>query len=88
MPLPAPAAVGLFWGAVLACAIGEGAIVRSVVVRQPNGERGIREIVWAVLPAIALAALLLFTWHAMRDRSRPQGDHPGAVTVSASGRPV
>jgi predicted Abi (CAAX) family protease len=86
MPLPAPAAVGLFWSAVLACAIGEVAIVRSVLVPRPTRSRGLAEVVWVILPAITLGVLLLFTWRAVRDRSHPGEQRPGAVTVSAPGR--
>ncbi len=86
MPLPAPAAIGLFWGAVVACAVGEVAIVRAGLVPRPSRPQGFADVMWAILPAISLAVLLVFTWHVIRDRSRTGADRPGAVTVSEPGR--
>jgi len=33
--------------------------------------RRLTEIAWTVLPALALAAVLVFTWHAMHPRINP-----------------
>jgi heme/copper-type cytochrome/quinol oxidase subunit 2 len=63
----------LFGIAAVACAVAEGAILRSVLIQpaRPSGEptappspRAI-EILWAVLPAIALGVLLVYSWHAI-----------------------
>jgi len=75
----------IFWIAVACCAIGQLAIVRSVMKspgapRAGDGataavpDRGAQtysssrasEIAWAVIPGFALAALLFYTWRAMR----------------------
>ena len=49
----------VFWAAVVCCAIAQVAIVRSVVVSQ---RRGVAEVAWAVIPALALGAALVLTW--------------------------
>lgn len=66
----------IFWIAVASCTIAQVAILRSILTVAPPGApvpaasatRAHRamEIVWAILPAIALAAVLLFTWRAMQ----------------------
>jgi heme/copper-type cytochrome/quinol oxidase subunit 2 len=72
---------GLFWLSVACCALAQFFILRSVgASRHSSGatpglprHRGVLEIVWAVLPAVGLAVLLLFTWRAVRvtSTSRP-----------------
>ncbi len=63
----------VFWIAVAMCAIAEIAILRAVFTPPanasssapiPHSPRG-AEMVWGVLPAIALAALLAATWRAI-----------------------
>jgi len=67
----------IFWIAVASIAIAQAAIIRSVlrvdrgVADQPL--RRASELAWAIVPGIALVALLLFTWRAM---------HPMASRVS------
>ncbi|HEY4954574.1 MAG TPA: hypothetical protein VII02_06785 [Gemmatimonadaceae bacterium] len=62
-----------FWIAAVSCAIAELAILRTVFTPDksvhsspavPHSPRG-AEMVWAVIPAIALAALLAATWRAI-----------------------
>ena len=52
-------AKALFWAAVALCTVAHLAILRSVTRSMP-GRR--LEITWALIPAIALAALLVMTW--------------------------
>jgi hypothetical protein len=69
-------ALAIFWIAVSACAIAQLGILRSSVARSSTDEnaqaRGIPrsprsvEILWTVLPALALAAILGATWLAIR----------------------
>jgi hypothetical protein len=76
------AAVGeaIFWIAVLSCVVAEIAILRAVIrIRGdvpgratpgaqpalPRVRRGV-EVLWALLPAIALGFVLVMTWRAMR----------------------
>jgi heme/copper-type cytochrome/quinol oxidase subunit 2 len=74
---------GLFWSSVACCAFAQFLILRSVggsrhtpestAARLPH-PRGSTEMLWAIVPALALAVLLVFTWRAMRltrDQSRP-----------------
>ena len=78
----------LFWLAVACCLVAQILIVRSVVAARglpaarpdlPRA-RGSVEVMWAVVPAIALAALLFFTWKAIGGQRR---DGAPAVTAVA-----
>ena len=64
----------VFWIAVVACAVAQVAITRSVLVaRQPELPAGARvaparrpaELAWALLPALAVAGVLVLTWRTM-----------------------
>jgi hypothetical protein len=65
---------GLFWTSVACCALAQFFILRSVGGRRHVPEptvhlprqRGGMELLWAVVPALALGVLLLFTWRAVR----------------------
>lgn len=68
-------ASGLFWASVACCLVAQLLIVRSVLgarhLPSPSADvprsRGAVELFWAVVPAVALAVLLLFTWRAIRE---------------------
>jgi heme/copper-type cytochrome/quinol oxidase subunit 2 len=63
----------IFWIAVAFCAVAQVAIVQSVIVspaRAPehapaSATRRAVEIAWAILPGVALAVVLVFTWRAI-----------------------
>lgn len=64
---------GLFWSSAACCAIAQYLILRSVgggrhlpepSARLPR-QRGVVELVWAVVPAVALVALFVVTWRTM-----------------------
>ena len=68
----------IFWVSVVICAVAQGAILRSVfgasaeaapaAPAAPAGvprPRRVVEIVWAIVPPIALAVLFAFTWRAI-----------------------
>jgi hypothetical protein len=61
-------AKSIFWVAVALCSVAQLAILRSVVLgsRDTAAHRRSRELLWVVLPAIALGAVLFFTWRAMQ----------------------
>lgn len=73
---------GLFWSSVACCAIAQYLILRSVGGRRHQPEpsarlprqRGAVELLWAIVPAVALAALFFVTWRAM---------HPAPAATSA-----
>jgi len=75
---------GLFWLSVACCALAQFFILRSVggthdapaTAASLPRPRGSLEMLWAVLPAIGLAVLLVFTWRAVRATAT------GAVTPS------
>lgn len=61
----------LFWTAAAACAVGEAVIIASSLRfrRGSNRNNTVRETLWAVLPAIALAWLLVSTWSEVKRSS-------------------
>ncbi len=71
-----PLADGIFWIAALACVMAEIAILRSTYFARgaeksslvPAASRG-GEIAWAIIPALALVVLLVFTWQRVQMRS-------------------
>jgi hypothetical protein len=74
MHLSFAAAAGLFWASVACCAFAQCFILRSVggrrhvpepTARLPR-QRGGVELLWAIVPAVALGVLLVFTWRAVR----------------------
>jgi hypothetical protein len=81
-----PLAEMIFWIAVVACAVAEVAILRSTFVAQrankselvPASPRG-GEIAWALLPALALCAVLIATWQRIeaRESHMQMMDHSG-----------
>jgi heme/copper-type cytochrome/quinol oxidase subunit 2 len=95
MHLSFAAAVGLFWTSVACCAFAQFFILRSVGGRrhvpEPTAhlprQRGGMEALWAVVPAVALAVLLAFTWRAIRsapaDVQRAASARGGVSGVSA-----
>ena len=54
----------LFWLAAAACLVAHVAIVRSVV-RSRQSEKWTADMTWAVVPAIGLLAIFLWTWHVL-----------------------
>jgi heme/copper-type cytochrome/quinol oxidase subunit 2 len=71
--MPQLPATILFWIAVACCLVAQVLIVRSVVAARalpavrpelPRA-RGSVEVMWAIVPAVALAVLLFFTWRAI-----------------------
>jgi heme/copper-type cytochrome/quinol oxidase subunit 2 len=74
---------GLFWLSVACCAVAQVFIIRSVRLGRNRTEAPVvasrspygSEITWAVLPALALVVLLVFTWRAVRANERAP-DHP------------
>lgn len=57
----------MFWGAAAACALAEAAILISSfrALRENPLKSAVREALWAVLPAVALAWILAATWGEM-----------------------
>jgi hypothetical protein len=55
-------ALVLFWAATAVCAVAQALIIRSIFGAQ---QRRVSEIAWAIVPAVALAAVLVMTWRKM-----------------------
>jgi heme/copper-type cytochrome/quinol oxidase subunit 2 len=81
-----PLAETIFWIAAVACVIAEAAILRSTFAAQranrselvPASPRS-GELAWAVVPALALCALLVVTWQRIqaRENHMEMMDHSG-----------
>ena len=80
-----PLAEAIFWIGALACAVAEIMILRSsfAATREnksalvPTASRA-SEVVWAILPAIALSILLVATWRNVQTRAaHSQMNHSG-----------
>ena len=76
--MPHLLATALFWLSVACCLVAQVLIVRSVLAARglpavrpelPRA-RGSVEIMWAVVPGIALAVVLFFTWRAIVGETR------------------
>lgn len=81
--MPLPLADAVFWVAVVCCAIAQWFILRGALAAHPAAgaplsatRRGL-EVVWAVVPAVALALVLAATWRAL---------HPAATTPASPTR--
>jgi heme/copper-type cytochrome/quinol oxidase subunit 2 len=83
-------AAGLFWLSVACCALAQVFILRSVSAARRAAppaatlpkQRGAVEMLWAVLPAVGLAVLLVFTWRAIRVRGDAE---PAPVSLEQPG---
>jgi hypothetical protein len=81
-----PLAETIFWIAAVACAIAEAAILRSTFAGQRANRSELvpvspksGELAWAVIPALALCAVLLATWQRIdaRQSHLRMMDHSG-----------
>jgi hypothetical protein len=54
----------LFWLATAACLVAHIGIVRSVFRGRQSG-RWAADATWAVVPAVGLALILVWTWHVL-----------------------
>jgi len=70
-----PLAETIFWIAAAGCVIAEIAILRSIfLVRRVNQPQVIRvaspagELVWAIIPVLALSVVLVATWQRIQMR--------------------
>ncbi|HWJ21516.1 MAG TPA: hypothetical protein VNS52_04100 [Gemmatimonadaceae bacterium] len=94
--MPSTLSDALFWIAAALCAFAQVAILRSALFTRgmpaapgstlPPLRRAV-EVAWAVLPAIALAALLVFTWRAMHPVARGGAPSPALTTVDGQSSP-
>jgi heme/copper-type cytochrome/quinol oxidase subunit 2 len=91
MSMPHPIATILFWIAVACCLVAQVLIVRSVLAARvlpavrpelPRA-RGSVEVLWAIVPAVALAVLLFYTWRAIQSHGTSRATAPSAAAVAA-----
>jgi heme/copper-type cytochrome/quinol oxidase subunit 2 len=82
-----PLADAIFWIAAIACVIAEVAILRSTYrarrIEKSSlvpAARQSGEIVWAIIPALGLSVLLVFTWQKVQKReTQPDNMPPGMM---------
>ena len=90
--MPFSFAAGLFWTSVACCVVAQLLIVRSVLgarhIPAPSADvprsRGSVELFWAVVPAVALGVLLLFTWRAIEERDAARAAAASAMAPDAA----
>ncbi len=84
--MPSSAAVTLFWVAVGVCVLAQLALLHSFFLgpsrpsRETTATFRATETTWAIVPALVLVVLLIFTWQAMH----PATARRWQVTVPAS----
>jgi heme/copper-type cytochrome/quinol oxidase subunit 2 len=84
--MPPSLADAIFWVAAVCCAIAQWFILRGALTASPPqtgggtvpATRRRLEVVWAVVPAIALALVLVATWRAIHPGPRGAVPAPGA----------
>lgn len=85
-PMNQPLAETIFWIAAVACLIAEVVILRSTFAAQPGNRSELvpvssrsGELAWAVIPALALCAVLVATWQRIEARQSHMQtmDHSG-----------
>lgn len=88
-----PLAETIFWIAALACAVAEIAILRSTIAQKRAQNPSLvsvsspaAELVWAVIPAVALSLLLLATWRRIEARENHMQMHHVGHEMTAFGR--
>ena len=99
--MPSAVANALFWLAVACCAVAQAAIFRSTIAarrRSPSAradeasaERrsgAAAELAWAVLPALALVAILVLTWRTMHSVAHGSPGTRGARGTAVSAPPA
>jgi heme/copper-type cytochrome/quinol oxidase subunit 2 len=85
-----PLAETIFWIAAIACAVAELAILRSIIAQGrtqhsslvPSGSP-VTELIWGVVPAIALVVLLFATWRRVQQRDHHMPMNHGAHQMTA-----
>src|SRR4051794_11975791 len=85
-----PSAETIFWIAALACAVAEIAILRSIIAQRRTQNSGpihsgspAGEIIWGVVPALALVLLLVATWRRIEAREGHMQMHHGAHEMTS-----
>ena len=85
--MPLSLAEIVFWLSAACCLVAQVLIVRSVLAARrlpavrpelPRANAGV-ELMWAVVPGIALVVLMLFTWRAIQEH-----DARGVAPVNAA----
>jgi heme/copper-type cytochrome/quinol oxidase subunit 2 len=94
--MPASLSDALFWVAVVCCAVAQLLILRAAFASRgtrasadslPPVRRAV-EVVWAIVPALALALLLAATWRAMHPPSHGADPalSPAALSATRGGQ--
>jgi hypothetical protein len=84
--MPTPIAEFLFWAATAVIVVMQLFILRSTrrgMKIGPPGSGSALEWVFAVLPAVCLAALLVWTWHTMHSGTFTFDSRAPGIGVSA-----
>ena len=90
--MPFPLADAIFWVAALGCAIAQWFILRGALTSPTApaagdavpASRRRNEVIWAVVPAVALAVVLVATWRAIHPPARPSTPAVDAAAPAAT----
>src|SRR5579872_1139737 len=67
-----PLSLNLFWLAVVCCVVAQIEILRSALKTPAASDSSVpapprwSEVLWTLVPAVGLAVVLVFTWHAVQ----------------------
>jgi hypothetical protein len=93
--MPATLSELLFWGAVAVCGVAQLLVLRSTFAGRAHApdpalptarvrRRSAVELLWAIIPPIALAVVLWATWGAVRPQPSPS-QRSAAASAAAAG---
>ncbi|HEV2180583.1 MAG TPA: hypothetical protein VGR59_09690 [Gemmatimonadaceae bacterium] len=74
--------LNLFWLAVVCCVVAQIEILRSALKTPPASDSSVpaparwSEVLWTLVPAIGLAVVLVFTWHAVAAHRQADARRP------------
>jgi len=84
-----PLSLNLFWLAVVCCVAAQIEILRSALKTPPASDSSVpaparwSEVLWTLVPAVGLAVVLVFTWHAVQAHRQSDAMRPaqGAAVI-------
>lgn len=74
--------LNLFWLAVVCCVVAQIEILRSALKTPSASDSSVpaparwSEVLWTLVPAIGLAVVLVFTWHAVEAHRQADAMRP------------
>lgn len=82
-----PLRLNLFWLAVICCVVAQIEILRSALRTPPASDGPVpapprwSEVVWALVPAVGLALVFVFTWRAVEAHRHADAIRPASMSA-------